>query len=268
MAEHLPVLRTTVIDLLDPKPGEVCVDATVGLGGHAAEIAQRIGQSGRLIGIDQDKQALEIAGQRIQGCNLELLHGNFSNIENILKRLGIAKVDKVLADIGVSSLQLDTAERGFSFRTDGPLDMRMDQTRGEPASSWIAKLSEQELATIFWEYGEERNSRKIAKAIVADRQRNPFRTTTQLAELIRNIVGRSKGGGPQIDPATRVFQALRIAVNDELGSLDAFLDTYIVDPFVATLRWCDRQECRWTAFLSGEPLASQPPQIVLEEEQT
>lgn len=216
-----------VIQYLAIKPGGTYVDATVGLGGHAIRIAEQLGQAGTLIAIDQDEQSLNIARQRVTGCNLIWVHNNFANIWSILKGLQIPAVDGIVADLGVSSPQLDESERGFSFRLEGPLDMRMDASRGETAADLVHRLSERELARIFWEYGEERYSRRVAARIVEHRRHQPFRTTTDLATVVRQAIPRprgKKGHGPTIDPATRVFQALRIAVNDELGALDAFLD--------------------------------------------
>lgn len=215
------------MEMLDVQPGQTVVDATVGMGGHAERIASRLGPSGRLIAIDRDPHALAQARARVSGCRADFLHGTFGRLRMMLDELGVPEVDAVLADLGVSSPQLDVAERGFSFRREGPLDMRMDPAGGPTAAELLATLSERDLAWIFWEYGEERYSRRIAKRIVEARSRDPLRTTTQLAELVRGVVPRSrsarKGGAPAVDPATRVFQALRIAVNDELGELDSLL---------------------------------------------
>lgn len=226
-AGHIPVLLEEVLTLLDIRPGQTIVDATVGLGGHSREIAQRLGPTGRLIALDQDPESLRRAREVVAGCPVEWVHSNFGRIKEALQNLDIPQVDGLLADLGVSSPQLDQAERGFSFRRDGPLDMRMDSTAGPTAAELIAQLSERDLAWVFWEYGEERFSRQVAKRIVEARRKEPIRTTGELADLVRSVVPRPRGehrrGGAGLDPATRVFQALRIAVNDELGSLDSLL---------------------------------------------
>jgi 16S rRNA (cytosine1402-N4)-methyltransferase len=216
---HRPVLPREVLSWLDPQPGQIVVDATVGAGGHAQLIAGRIGPSGKLIGLDRDASMLELARPRIVGCQVTLLHGNFENLRHVLDHSGINRVDAVLADLGFASDQVERPERGFSFQEPGLLDMRLDPTERETAADLVAKLPEKELADVFWHYGEERFSRRIARRIVETRKRQPITTTLQLAELVRRSVPRSG----KIDPATRVFQALRIAVNDELGALDRLL---------------------------------------------
>jgi len=221
VAEHVPVLLAEVLQWLDPGPGKVMVDGTVGGGGHALAIAQRLGPSGKLIGIDMDPSALESAGARLVGQPVELVQGNFAELPEILRALGIPKVHGILLDLGMSSLQLADPTRGFSFSQDGPLDMRFDPSRGEPAWRLVNRLSAQNLAELIWRYGEERYSRRIAQAIVAHRQREPIRTTGQLAAIIHGCVPRR--GRERIDPATRTFQALRIAVNQELETLQTAL---------------------------------------------
>jgi 16S rRNA (cytosine1402-N4)-methyltransferase len=220
-ARHVPVLSREVLALLGPASGEIWVDATVGAGGHSRLIAERIAPNGRLIGLDQDPTMLELARPKLEELLVTLLHANFDQLQSALQRVGVHQVDGVLADLGVSSDQLDAPERGLSFQRDGPLDMRLDPTQGEPASALLRRLSERELAEIFWKYGEERHSRRIAKRIVETRRQAPIETTAQLAELVRRCVPREKGN--RIDPATRAFQGLRIAVNDELGSLERLL---------------------------------------------
>lgn len=200
------------------------MDATAGAGGHARLIAERLGPAGHLIAIDQDPSMLEIARPRITGCPATLIYGNFERLRRILDELGIERVNGVLADLGFASDQMDNPARGLSFQEAGPLDMRLDPTGGQPASALVNRLGERQLADLFWEYGEERFSRRIARRIVEMRHQAPIETTTQLAELVRRVVPRPKGRGPRIDPATRVFQALRIEVNDELGALDRFLE--------------------------------------------
>jgi len=211
------------LDALAPAAGQTIVDATVGAGGHARLLAERLGPTGRLIGLDQDPTMLALARSRLEGFPVTLRHANFDQLPAVLSELGIAAADDVLADLGVCFDQIDTPERGFSFQQPGPLDMRMDPEQGEPARALLRRLSERELADIFWKYGEERYSRRIARKIVETRRRTPLETTEQLAELVRRCVPRLRGRRQVIDPATRVFQALRIAVNDELGALDRFL---------------------------------------------
>jgi 16S rRNA (cytosine1402-N4)-methyltransferase len=218
---HIPVLPAEVLRWLDPKPGQTVVDATAGVGGHSALLWERIQPGGTLIAIDQDPAMLAIAKERLPDPRIVWLQRNFEDLREILTHLKINAVDAILADLGFCSDQMSDPRRGFSFHADGPLDMRLDPTRGEPASALIRRLPEKELADIFWEYGEERFSRRVARAIVEIRQKTPIETTGQLAELVRRCVPRSKGHA--IDPATRVFQALRIAVNDELGALERFL---------------------------------------------
>lgn len=216
---HQSVLSAETLRLLNPSPGETWVDCTVGAGGHARLIAESLGGSGRLIGLDQDSTMLELARERLSGVQVDLVHANFDQLPSVLSNLGIAVVDGVLADLGFCSDQLEENSRGFSFRQDGPLDMRLDPTGGETAAEIVNRFGEGALADLFWEFGEERHSRRIARRIVEQRKTRPLTTTAELASLVRSCVPRSGG----IDPATRVFQALRIAVNDELGSLDRLL---------------------------------------------
>lgn len=216
---HLPVLAEETLRLLDPRPAEFWVDCTTGGGGHARLIAERIGPTGRLIGLDQDPTMLALARGRLGELPVTLVHANFDQLAEVLRNQGIEKVDGVLADIGFSSDQVNDPVRGLSFRADGPLDMRLDPTAGSTAADLVNTLSEPALADVFYEYGEERKSRWVAKRIVERRRSKPFETTADLADVVRRCVPRSGG----IDPATRVFQALRIAVNDELGALDRLL---------------------------------------------
>jgi 16S rRNA (cytosine1402-N4)-methyltransferase len=220
-SRHVPVLPAEVLANLSPGPGQILVDATVGAGGHACLIAQHLGPTGRLIGLDQDPAMLSLAQARLAEIPVTLIQSNFDQLRNVLDQQGISAVDGVLADLGVCSDQLDDAQRGLSFQQNGPLDMRLNPTEGEPVSSLLKRLNERDLADLFWKYGEERFSRRIARRIVETRKRASLETTEELAELIRHCVPRPRGR--QIDPATRVFQALRIAVNDELGALDRFL---------------------------------------------
>ncbi|HJZ91916.1 MAG TPA: 16S rRNA (cytosine(1402)-N(4))-methyltransferase RsmH [Gemmataceae bacterium] len=217
----MPVLPREVLALLDPRPGEVWVDATVGAGGHTRLIAERVGPGGHVIGLDQDPTMHELARGRLEGLPVTLVHANFDQLAGALASVGVTEIDGLLADLGFASDQMDEAGRGLSFQQDGPLDMRLDPTIGETAADLVARLSEFDLARIFYEYGEERQSRRVARKIVEIRKENPIRTTGQLADLVRSCVPRERGRS--FDPATRVFQGLRIAVNDELGSLDRLL---------------------------------------------
>jgi len=216
---HTSVLPAEVARLLDPKPGETWVDCTVGAGGHARLIAERIIPGGRLIGLDQDAAMLDRARPRLDGLPVTLAHANFDQLPEVLANLGIDRVDGVLADLGFASDQVDDPARGLSFKEDGPLDMRLDPTAGQTAADLVNRMSEKALADVIYEYGEERKSRWVAKRIVEQRKEKPFETTGELAEVVRRSVPRSGA----IDPATRTFQALRIAVNDELGALDRLL---------------------------------------------
>lgn len=218
---HVPVLAAEVLEYLDPQPGQTIVDGTVGAGGHAALIAQRLGPNGRLIGMDQDPTMLALARPRIVGCQVDLVHANFGDLRATLDEHNVHAIDGMVVDLGFASDQMANAQRGFSFQSDGPLDMRLDPTAGETAGDLVNRWDERTLADVFWEYGEERFSRRIARRIVETRQREPITTTRQLAELVRRCVPRQRSG---IDPATRVFQALRIAVNDELGALERLLE--------------------------------------------
>ncbi len=222
---HKSVLLQEVIRLLDPKPGQVFIDVTVGFGGHTEAILKKIGPRGKLLGLDQDMKALNWLGANLQDRypNLVLEKANFSKVEEIAKKKGFAEVDGILADIGVSSAQLDEPQRGFSFKVSGPLDMRMDQSQRVTAAEILASYSEQKLIDIFSRYGEERLSKTIAYRIVEKRAKMPFEQTLQLTRLIEEIY-REKGIKiGKIHPATKVFQALRIEVNDELRNLEKFL---------------------------------------------
>lgn len=218
---HIPVLLEETIASLNIKPDGIYVDGTAGGGGHSEQIARRL-TTGRLIAIDQDPDALKAAGERLAPyAGATVVEGNFSNMVSILAGLGIDKVDGVLLDIGVSSHQLDTPERGFSFHNDAPLDMRMSQ-KGPSAADLVNTLSAEELAKIFFEYGEEKYSRSIAAGIVKARMVSPVETTLQLAQIISdNVPAKAKRQG---HPARQCFQALRIAVNRELDVLSAGLD--------------------------------------------
>lgn len=216
---HKPVLYQETLAYLQPRPGQQFVDGTVGSGGHALGILQASQPDGLLLGIDLDASALQIAEQNLQAYRGRywLIEGSYRDLSQHLAQLGWSEVDGVLLDLGVSSLQLDTPERGFSFRSEAPLDMRFNRHNPLTAAHLVNNLSQEELAKILFLYGEERFARQIARAIVASR---PILTTTQLADVVVRVVGRQSGG---IHPATRTFQALRIAVNAELDALEAFL---------------------------------------------
>lgn len=222
---HVPVLLREVLEALRPERGGVYVDATLGLGGHAEAILAA-GEGVRLVGIDRDPEALAFASVRLGrfGDRFVAVEGRHEELALHLDRLGLHEVDGVLADLGVSSMQLDKAERGFSFMKDGPLDMRMGAS-GPTAADLVAELPAEELAKIFFEYGEEPRSRAVARAIVQSRETAPIRTTGELRTLVAKAIGGRREEGR--DPATRVFQALRIATNRELVELGRFLDDAI-----------------------------------------
>jgi 16S rRNA (cytosine1402-N4)-methyltransferase len=214
---HLPVMPGEVLALLQPRSGEIHLDGTIGGGGHARMILEASAPEGRLIGLDRDPAALARTQQALAefGRRLILRHRNFSEAADVLGELGIDGLDGMLLDLGVSSFQLDAPDRGFSFRSDAPLDMRMDPTSGSTAAEVVNSSSAEELARIFREFGEERWAKRIARRIIVTRQEQPLETTRQLADLVRETV--PGGMAPQrIHPATRVFQALRIHVNREL----------------------------------------------------
>lgn len=222
---HHPVMAQEVIKYLDPQPGEVFVDGTLGLGGHSLLLLPRLLPGGHLIGIDQDQQALSLAQQRLSpwSSSVTLVHGNFRYLKKILENLGIKRVNGLLLDVGISSYQLERGDRGFSYQREGPLDMRMDPTQPLTAAEIVNTWSEEELARVIREYGEERWARRIARFIVKARERSPLLTTGQLVEVIKAAIpAAARRRGPH--PAKRTFQALRIAVNDELGALEEVLE--------------------------------------------
>ncbi len=218
---HIPVMLNESLEYLNIKPGDTVVDCTIGEGGHSVEILKRIGKNGLLIGIDKDDDALKRAKERLSfiGDNFILFHSTFADLTEILKSLNVKQVNGIIADLGISSLQLHEAGRGFSFMKDGPLDMRMNQSTEITASVLVNSLSESELADIIYYYGEERIARKIAKAIVQQRKKKRIETTSELARIIGSVY-KKRG---RINPATKTFQALRIAVNNELKDLEKFL---------------------------------------------
>ena len=218
---HEPVMPAEVIALLEPSRGGLFVDCTTGLGGHSALLLEA--GADRLIGLDRDAAALAIAAERLRpfGGRVELVHADYRRLDEVLDARGIAGVNGVLADLGVSSMQLEAEGRGFTFRRDEPLDMRMDRTQGPTLAELLTGVDEEDLANVIFQFGEERHSRRIARAIVRRRESGRIETTGELAELVRRAV--PSRGYQRIDPATRTFQALRIWVNRELEGLDAFL---------------------------------------------
>jgi 16S rRNA (cytosine1402-N4)-methyltransferase len=219
---HVPVMLAEVLAALDPRPGKIIVDGTLGGGGHTIELARRVAPGGQVIALDRDPAAIAAAGPMFSSLPIRLAQANFSDLPEVLPHVAIEKVDAILLDLGLSSDQLADTTRGFSFHADGPLDLRFDPSEGEPAWRLIARLRESTLADLLFELGEERHSRRIARAIVARREKQPIRTAADLAELVRRCYPRG-ARRERIDPATRTFQALRIAVNSELKSLEIAL---------------------------------------------
>ena len=222
MSVHEPVLRTEIVSLLAPGRGGTFVDCTVGLGGHARALLES--GATRLVGIDRDSESLEIAREKLApwGEKVLLAHADYRQIDRVLSGFEIDRVEGIVADLGLSSYQLAAEGRGFSFQDDSVLDMRMDRTSGRPLADLLDEVAEDDLADVIYRYGEERYSRRIARAIVHARRQGTLRTTRELAEIVRRAIPRR--GWSRIDPATRTFQALRIWTNDELGGLDAFVE--------------------------------------------
>lgn len=220
-AYHVPVMLAEALKLLVTDPDGLYVDGTLGGGGHARAIAELLGPSGRLIGLDRDPEALanSAAWAAALPGKVTLLRGNFGSLARLLDERGLGPLQGVLLDLGVSSRQLDEGERGFSFLRPGPLDMRMNPQEGRPASALVNEATEAELRRIFWEYGEEPNARRAARALVEERARRPFETTGDLAQALERALGRRSDK----HPGTRIFQALRIVVNREMEELEAFL---------------------------------------------
>jgi 16S rRNA (cytosine1402-N4)-methyltransferase len=225
LTTHIPVLTADVLRHLQPERGGLFVDCTVGLGGHARALLEA--GATRILGLDRDLDALAIARQTLAPWSdrVDLVHADYRSIETVLDSQRIAAIDGAMADLGVSSLQLEAPGRGFSFQRDEPLDMRMDRTSGDTAADLVARSSERDLADAIFKYGEERFSRRIARSIVDARAAAPITTTAQLAAIVRRSVPRR--GYMRIDPATRTFQALRIWVNRELEGLDRFVETAV-----------------------------------------
>jgi len=222
---HQPVMVAEVLEWLQPQRGGLFVDGTLGLGGHTRAMLEA--GATRVIGFDRDTSALALAGAALTpyADRVQLLHGDYRDAPARLDTLGVGTIDGALLDLGVSSMQLDAPDRGFSFRRDEPLDMRMDQTSGPSAAEILATIDEEPLADAIYQFGEERHSRRVARAIVRQREQAPIATTGRLAEIVRRAVPHR--GYQRIDPATRTFQALRILVNRELDGLDAALRAFL-----------------------------------------
>ena len=226
---HLPVMVQEVLESLAPAPGSLQIDATVGGGGHSVRVLEAANPDGRLLGLDADAAAIARTANRLKGYGdrLTLRQTNFEHLADAAAEAGFVPADGVLFDLGLSSYQLADDERAFSFRAEGPLDMRFDTSRGVPASQLIAEMDEQQLTTLFRKYGEEPHARRIARAIVAARTQQPIETGTQLAEIVAKAAPAPPRGRRRVHPATRVFQALRIAVNEELETLPRALEAAV-----------------------------------------
>ena len=222
---HVSVMLDEVIQHLDPRPGQIVVDGTLGGGGHTRALAQRVGPTGLVIALDLDPAALAAAERNLAGMSVKLVSANFRELPQILQQLNISAVHGIVLDLGLSSDQLADPQRGFSFDGSGPLDLRFDASQGEATWRLLERLSVTQLADMIYTYGEERFSRRIARHIVERRATEPIRTARQLADIVRRSVPRGRDA-QRIDPATRTFQALRIAVNDELGSLEEALKNF------------------------------------------
>ncbi len=224
--KHKPVMLKEAIEALNLKPGLTIVDATIGTAGHSLEIAGKIFPGGRLIGIDRDEDSLAIARENLKefGDGVSFIHSDFRGIEGILNSLDLKKIDGIIMDLGISSYQLDSQDRGFSFRYDAPLDMRMDKTSYISAYDLVNNLTEKELSDILWRFGEERWHNRIARLLIRERERNPVATTGQLKDIVMKSIPYRFSGSSRIHPVTRTFQALRIAVNRELEALKEVLD--------------------------------------------
>ncbi len=227
---HIPVMLKEILDYLNLGPGKVIVDATVGTGGHSEEIVKQILPHGRLIGIDRDRESLEIAKARLHeyadAC--EFIHGNFSELDVILEKLNVKKIDGILFDLGISSFQLDDPSRGFSFQNEGPLDMRLDRASYISAYDLVNNLNEEEISSLLWSFGQERWHNRIAHLVVEEREKHPIATTSQLANIVmRSVPSRYRYRHYRIHPATRTFQAMRIAVNRELETMEVAINKAI-----------------------------------------
>ncbi|MFA5789265.1 MAG: 16S rRNA (cytosine(1402)-N(4))-methyltransferase RsmH [Candidatus Gracilibacteria bacterium] len=223
---HQPVLLRECLEYLALRPGMIAVDCTLGLGGHASEILKAIGPKGFLYAFERDERNLKVAEKRLSeiGKNFKIFHDSFSSLKDRLRREGASHADAILFDLGLSSPHVDDPDRGFSFLKEGPLDMRFDASTGKTAADLLNSSTEEELADIFYHYGEERFSRKLARAIIQDRKKEPFHSTLQFAAFVERVLGKGKPGKHR---ATQIFQALRIAVNEELMALELGLNQAI-----------------------------------------
>ncbi len=213
---HVPVMSAEVLEQLEIQPGQTVIDGTLGGGGHTRQFIEAVGLTGRVIAFDRDLDAIRRAEKELAGYPVQLIHGNFCNLADADPSVGVASASAVLLDLGLSSDQLADQSRGFSFHAAGPLDLRFDTTKGEPAWKLLQRLSDRHLADLIYEFGEERHSRRIARSIVAARQVRELKSATDIADIVRSAVPGARG---KLDAATKTFQALRIAVNDELNSL-------------------------------------------------
>ena len=227
---HIPVMLNEVIEYLKPEPGKIIVDATMGTGGHSIEIAKRISPGGRLIGIDRDEESLSVCQERLKdfASSTEFVHGNFVDLDTILAGLNIKKIDGILFDLGISSYQLSDPLRGFSFQNEGPLDMRLDRSSYISAYDLVNNLKEEEISTLLLNFGQERWHNRIAHLLVQEREKQPINSTSQLADIVvKSIPARFRRRHYRIHPATRTFQAVRIAVNRELEILETAINKAI-----------------------------------------
>ncbi len=227
---HIPVMLDEIIDYLNLSPGKTIVDATIGTGGHSKSIIEKIMPGGRLIGIDRDQESLAIAKERLSkyGNTCQFIYGNFCDIDNILERLKIKRIGGILFDLGLSSFQLEDANRGFSFQQEGPLDMRLDRDSYISAYDLVNNLNEEEISSLLWNFGQERWHNRIAHLLVEERERQPIATTVQLANIVmRAMPKRYRYRHYRIHPATRTFLGMRIAVNRELETLETAINKTI-----------------------------------------
>jgi len=222
---HVPVLLERILEWLAPAPGRILVDGTLGGGGHTRVLAERVEPGGFVVALDRDPAAVTRAEHTLRGLPIKVAAVSYTELADVLAEIGVAAVDGILLDLGLSSDQLADPERGFSFNAEGPLDLRFDPSEGQPAWKLLEQVEERALANLIYEFGEERYSRRIARAIVARRADDPVRAARDLAELVRRAIPRGKSP-ERIDPATRTFQALRIAVNHELEALAAALERF------------------------------------------
>lgn len=270
---HVPVLLDEVIEGLAPQPGQTFVDGTLGGGGHTRALAQRVGPQGLVIALDRDPAAIDAAARELAGLPIKLATANYADLRSVLDEVGLPAVHGVLLDVGLSSDQLADSQRGFSFDAAGPCDLRFDPSTGEPAWRLIERLPEKELADLIYQLGEERFSRRIARKLVALRGQQPLRTAQEIAAAVRSCVPRSRDTA-RIDPATRTFQALRIAVNDELGSLRRALEAIpaclvpggrlAVISFHSLedrlVKWAFREDARYQV-ITKKPLIASPAEL-------